>query len=657
MQKNYFPQIEGLRALAVCAVIVYHYREAWLPAGYLGVDIFFVISGFVISGTLSRSVAGNWRDYLVGFYVKRIKRLLPALLFCVIVTSITLLVLTTRPSEDAFRTGAMALFGLSNIYLLGISADYFALDSSLNAFTHTWSLGVEEQFYLFYPILLFALGMTRNQFSRSGLRVIVAITLVSLAVFVMLSQHFPLASFYLLPARAWELGAGALTYYVVSQKSLPMPKWLSWCSLMVVIATLFLPSSLNITATILAVTGTAVLIASCSEDTTSYRLLTLRPFMLTGLLSYSLYLWHWPVLVLGKLTIGTFGWALPILIFLTVVMSVISYICVERPLRYAQWFESRILTIIFSASISILLSIAIWNAGDYGKSENNLIASYFNIQPVDDTSMDYKCHGKKKAEAAYKNPLHGCLGANRSDAKPGVVYLIGDSHAAQLYDMFGKAFADTRYTVKFLNLGYKHFPRVLLEEDRRSIILDYIAEHAQTGDVLVIAFHRGRMNSDRDKHIPISSDIELEAKASSFIDNMSTYIALLQAKEVRTFFVRDTPLMNTVATSPSCLLQIKLFGESTCRVSKEQDLRTRKQQDLAYDILASRFSSVCTWDPLEALYRGKSTFEIVDDSGQYVMRDWNHISSSSAARLEVPFMTSFNRCVNNKPDKQPSVLW
>ena len=135
-----------------------HFNKDLLPSGYLGVDIFFVISGYVITSSLADRQSKNFLDFLTGFYERRIKRLVPALVVFVLITSVLICLFNPDP-KLALRTGCASLFGLSNYYLLKQSTDYFAASTELNTFTHTWSLGVEEQFYLFWPFLVWKLSL------------------------------------------------------------------------------------------------------------------------------------------------------------------------------------------------------------------------------------------------------------------------------------------------------------------------------------------------------------------------------------------------------------------------------------------------------------------------------------------------------------------
>ena len=151
-KSSYRPEIDGLRAFAVVAVIINHFNKNVLPGGYLGVDIFFVISGFVITSSLYQRPSKNFKDFISGFYERRIKRLVSTINF-VLITSISICLFQSNPSISLW-TGLTSLFGVSNIYLFDKSTDYFAQSTELNVFTHTWSLGVEEQFYIVFPFLI-----------------------------------------------------------------------------------------------------------------------------------------------------------------------------------------------------------------------------------------------------------------------------------------------------------------------------------------------------------------------------------------------------------------------------------------------------------------------------------------------------------------------
>jgi peptidoglycan/LPS O-acetylase OafA/YrhL len=212
-KSGYRPEIDGLRALAVVAVIVNHFNGNVLPEGYLGVDIFFVISGFVITTSLAERRGNTFGEFLLGFYVKRIKRLVPALVLCVAISSVLICLVDPSP-RFSLRTGMSSLFGLSNLYLLKHSTDYFADSTELNVFIHTWSLGVEEQFYFLFPFLIWFSGVGRlaTNGSRIPFWIVVAQTAASLIGFGLLYPSNKPAAYFLMPTRLWELSAGCLVF-------------------------------------------------------------------------------------------------------------------------------------------------------------------------------------------------------------------------------------------------------------------------------------------------------------------------------------------------------------------------------------------------------------------------------------------------------------
>ena len=152
--KTYLPELDGLRAFAVAIVIINHFNKELIPSGFLGVDIFFLISGFVITSSLCNRSENNFWTFISNFYSRRIKRIFPALITCVIVSAIFLCFFNESP-EYEIKSAITSLFGLSNFYFIKISMDYFSQTAEINPFLHTWSLGVEEQFYFIWPVTLF----------------------------------------------------------------------------------------------------------------------------------------------------------------------------------------------------------------------------------------------------------------------------------------------------------------------------------------------------------------------------------------------------------------------------------------------------------------------------------------------------------------------
>lgn len=343
-------EIDGLRAIAVLSVILNHIDRTLLPNGHLGVDIFFVISGFVITQSIVSRQYDSFRHYLLGFYQRRIKRLVPALFLCIAVTSVFVLLVISPDSSFAsssLRTGVAALFGVSNLFLLKQTKDYFSSSAELNAFTHTWSLGVEEQFYVLFPLILWFSGLPQDRTGavKKFSLIIGVAAIASLVSYIWLSKINPIAAFYLMPTRFWELALGAGVYLAILKISNVRPAYQQFVSyitlpcLLMLIVSLAIPQAghypwLN---TFFVVILTAVLIFGIRPTSLVYKLLTLKPLVFLGLISYSLYLWHWSVLTISRWTIGLDAWSILMQLILIFVLSVFSYKYVERPLRRTDW--------------------------------------------------------------------------------------------------------------------------------------------------------------------------------------------------------------------------------------------------------------------------------------------------------------------------------
>lgn len=334
---SYRADIDGLRAIAVLAVVLYHLGLGPLRGGFVGVDIFFVISGFLITGIIQREV-GEGRFGYSDFYQRRIRRLFPAL-FLVLAATLLAGLFLLLPSDlvTLGRTTAATVFYGSNIDLWRHSG-YFDGNAELNPLLHTWSLAVEEQFYIGLPILLLLV----HRYARRRLgAIVVAVGLVSYALAIFAQSRRPSAVFFLAPFRAWELMAGA----VLALGLVPIlrQRWLrellSVAGLgLLAYAILWIEPGPEFPGWIAAlpVLGSAALLhAGTSGDTLVGRALSWRPMVYVGLISYSLYLWHWPLIVYAKYLnglqpLGAWRWAI---LALAVGLSALSLRFVETPFR------------------------------------------------------------------------------------------------------------------------------------------------------------------------------------------------------------------------------------------------------------------------------------------------------------------------------------
>lgn len=347
---RYLHGVDGLRAIAVFAVILFHLQAAALPGGFTGVDVFFLISGYVVSKSLAGMSQSSFWLFLRKFYVNRVFRLYPALIgMLVIVTLLQVLFIPASwLSSASANAGVAAFFGLSNFALVWSSDGYFSPRVEFNPFTHTWSLAVEEQFYLLFPALFFP---WIQPLSRNGLFSLAARLALPLLLFFSFllcwrqTQSHPDQAYYLLPSRFWELASGAILFLLHRrQKLLPVStlqiESCIWGGLILIALGFYFSDAqaFPFPWALVPVFGAALVISGVaapqSNKTIGCRLLAGRLICYFGRLSYSLYLWHWPIIVLLRWTVGVEN-----LYFLlgaaiaTLIAGALSYHFLEVPLR------------------------------------------------------------------------------------------------------------------------------------------------------------------------------------------------------------------------------------------------------------------------------------------------------------------------------------
>jgi peptidoglycan/LPS O-acetylase OafA/YrhL len=340
---KYFPHVDGLRAVAVVMVLCFHYGFSF-PGGYAGVDVFFVVSGFLITGLLMRDLdTGTFRA--ADFWCRRARRILPALLLVLAATAIAgwFVMLPADLSSLGESLLAQSVFLQNVVFWKG--EGYFALPSESKPLLHTWSLAVEEQFYLLYPLVLLLLF---RAFSRRGIGGIITLTaLASFGLGIVGMHYFPSASFYFLPTRAWELFAGAMIVFLpqFSGGTLLRESISTICVALILASGLVFSAATPFPgyAAALPVLATAgFLWINSNTSTFAARCLSWKPIVLVGLISYSLYLWHWPVLVFSRIWAPEpLGIGIRVLLAAAVlVMAAISWRWVEQPVRKLPFFRS-----------------------------------------------------------------------------------------------------------------------------------------------------------------------------------------------------------------------------------------------------------------------------------------------------------------------------
>lgn len=342
---RYRADVDGLRAVAVLPVVLYHYGIPGFGGGFVGVDVFFVISGFLITSLIHAEMIDG-RFSIVSFYERRVRRILPALIALIAICFLVSLVVLFPTDLKRFASSVIGASLFGSNFAFWLQAGYFESGADLKPLLHTWSLGVEEQFYMLFPAVLWLLRGVR----KSLLVVIIAIlSILSLTYSVWGVVHAPTTTFFLLPARSWELGLGALLALGalpgVTNRALGSALALAGLALIGwSVATLTAETPFPGLAAIAPCVGAALVIyAGMATTTPVAAVLSLRPVVFVGLLSYSLYLWHWPIYVFGKY--GHFdgiNWPLKaLLIALSFAAAWVSLRFIETPIRKRQILAGR----------------------------------------------------------------------------------------------------------------------------------------------------------------------------------------------------------------------------------------------------------------------------------------------------------------------------
>lgn len=450
------PDIEGLRGIAILLVLLFHAGLPWTPGGFIGVDVFFVISGFLITGKLWRESQQPGGLSIAKFYAWRIRRLLPAALVAVgVVSLVGLLIVAPLNRSELAADGAASALSIANMRFIS-SVDYFAPTSSPSPFLHFWSLSVEEQFYLVWPALIVLLTW-RGGSSRRLITALIIGVVASFALSMWLTDASPARAFYLLPTRVWQLGVGGILALIGVVGTSRRAGALAWAGLAAVaVAGVAITAEMPYPglAALLPTAGAVALLYGGGAPSGPVRLLAAAPLRFLGKISYSLYLWHWPLLVLPLMFLerSLTGAEIVVAVAAAIGVSWLSWRFIEQPFRYGD--RSRRATSWSAIRIGVagILTVTLFTQG----LAAGLTAPAVAVQPSPSPSgSPVSSDGPIALPADLTPPLasarkdeerlrgDGCLAFERVVTPPDCEYgvkgsaitiaLVGDSHASHWF--------------------------------------------------------------------------------------------------------------------------------------------------------------------------------------------------------------------------------
>ena len=461
--KNIENHIQTLRAFSVISVFLYHTNLNIFSYGYLGVDIFFLISGYVISKRIFEDYEITKKIDLYNFYSKRIKRIIPNLFFIVIFTYIFYLIFGP-PDLSLFKETIFALFGLSNLYYINYSRDYFnnVFEDPLG---HTWSLGVEEQFYIVFPVLIFLFLNKKNNYNNLIIT-LSTIFIISLIFFSFNFKDNQLLSFYFSPYRFWEFLIG--TFFYLYRKKIKFNKFIFYLSIFCIFILIFgnLNINLGFFLNLIILLMSGYIISSYKKNI----IFENNQLIYLGNISYSFYLWHLPILFFSDLYItSNLNIDLFFSFILTILFSVFTYNYIEQKFRFFTWKPIFYINIALVVSITLVALVYIKYFNDNLRSQlrnfvyelnyiqknynwNNRVIFRKNLKINEYGVYDYCGENSKNFQLNKFDLRKECL--KQKNFKK-IFFLFGNSHSAQFLPLLTNSkYIDNIYFLHFKNYKF-----------------------------------------------------------------------------------------------------------------------------------------------------------------------------------------------------------
>jgi peptidoglycan/LPS O-acetylase OafA/YrhL len=592
---KYRAEIDGLRALAVVPVILFHAGFELFSGGFVGVDVFFVISGYLITTILIEDIENN-RFSLVNFYERRARRILPALLLVLLVTyAVSYLIYLPGAHKIVGQYVVSSILSASNVLLYLQGNEYFGLESGINPLFHTWSLGVEEQFYVFFPPFLFAVWRFRR---HRVLWTILALAAVSLVLSEWSWRNKPTANFYLPLTRAWELLAGSIAAFIVQKQGVQKNELLALIGLAAIIFSIFrydetipFPSAYAL----VPVLGVVLLVLYADKETVAAKFLSTKGFVGIGLISYSAYLWHLPSQIYFDYLFPDSNLAIYYSLVFIAGASYISFRFVERPFR-TRLSSSLTFTVIISTSI-VLIGLGVMGHLNGGYPDRTEMLSKlqhnngWGLRCNGNTSVNDSCASNSSPNIAVLGNSYAMTWVNsiRSTGGVDVVQLTQDGCAVGFIDVV---------------------------QDVNSMPCEQFYAEAVTSIT----------DSASINTVIISSPFDKELSSDEFTDSFISLLEMLHSKRI--IIISPTP--RAPFSVGECLMRYSLIGNDLNCDFIADELHHQKVVKLAR--LLSDFENVEFYDITDKICpSGRCVMN--PNEGLFMYIDTGHLSIDGAAHV------------------------
>jgi peptidoglycan/LPS O-acetylase OafA/YrhL len=617
---KYRSEIDGLRAFAVVPVILYHAGFEFFSGGFIGVDIFFVISGYLITTILIEDIKKS-NFSISNFYLRRARRILPALFFVMIVC-IPFAWAWMLPHELKFfsKTLLAVSFFVSNIFFWREKTNYFGGNVEENPLIHTWSLAVEEQFYIFFPIFLFLF----LRFGKNNVFLIICL----IAILSLLLNEWSIrnnqkqANFYLIITRAWEILVGVIAAFIVEKNSIKKNEFLSLLGLAAIFFSILIfdkSTPIPSVYALLPVLGTVFILLFATKQTFVARLLSLKILVGIGLISYSAYLWHQPIFAFVKIKLfETPSANTSVIVFLaSIIIGAVSWKYIEQPFRKKSNFSGKQ---IFICSLSSIIFFSIVSITIYQKDG---FPNRFDFEVPISPIKDNPCHNNLEAQICLKRET------NKTN-----IFVLGDSHGSQTYTAIKNVLNKSKKHQDNIEINYQSkkttnsFPYVYFDQIYKNIKSDptikSLLKNLRKNDLLIISIFSGRISDSN--------------KKNNFENNLEQLFKILEQKEINVILQLDNPEIPYTKWI-HCYDQFKKYNRSECGLDRSDYIKQIEKLTNIYENLCKK-KDWCYVLSVEKLYYDESNW--FEPIRYWSFVDKNHLSDFELQRLGIYYVDFLN---------------